>query len=472
MHVEHPAVAVEHPEAPVGRRVGDRSGVRSRISIWAPCGKSVVTRASSTHGIASSSRSAASVSTRSTVAPSRSSTTASSGVAVGVHGALHVDVARWRTATSRARRARRRRRRPRPPRRSPATCSRLRPAARVTAMRRSRIRGSIRAAVVAASRRPIVAGAGSRSSMNTVDRAGVAPSLPALRRASPSRYTASGRSSSAIDRHRAAPAARPHRRRRRRSAAARVDPAGRPAIGRSRRSTSSVDRRPLAAALAAALARRSGCGLALGARGSLAHSAVRPSTLRRLGTSVPSATSTPRRSAASALRRARRRSTPVDGRRRAGGARRRRGDASAPAVGAQRASATVGLGEVDPSAARGRLVGRTPRAARRAPSAATARRRPGGVGVGARRRALLAASVVARRLRRRRRRSRPGGPRCAARSRSPSATRPRTASITARTSVGRAAVGGLDEVGVLLRHPRRADAQPAQAEPVDRARRR
>ena len=48
-----------------------------------------------------------------------------------------------------------------------------------------------------------------------------------------------------------------------------------------------------------------------------------------------------------------------------------------------------------------------------------------------------------------------------------SATRARTSSMTARTSCGRAAVGCLDEVGVLLRHPRRADAKPAQPELVD-----
>ena len=54
----------------------------------------------------------------------------------------------------------------------------------------------------------------------------------------------------------------------------------------------------------------------------------------------------------------------------------------------------------------------------------------------------------------RRRRSRRGGPRCAARSRSPSATGAH-ASITARTSSAEPPVVGLDEVGVLVRHRRR-----------------
>ena len=56
------------------------------------------------------------------------------------------------------------------------------------------------------------------------------------------------------------------------------------------------------------------------------------------------------------------------------------------------------------------------------------------------------------------------------RSRNPvaAATRSRTSSMTARTSAADAALGRLDEVGVLLRHPRRADAQPRRPRPSTR----
>jgi hypothetical protein len=78
---------------------------------------------------------------------------------------------------------------------TPATIAahlrRRRPTARLTAIRRSRIRGSIRAADVATSIDTTSAWLGS-SSMKTVER----PLAPALPPRSPSMYTASGRSTS------------------------------------------------------------------------------------------------------------------------------------------------------------------------------------------------------------------------------------------------------------------------------------
>ena len=86
-HVEHAAVAVDDPEL---RRRGPGTwppacarGSRS----WRRAGSRVVTGRRSTHGIASSSRSAAAVSTRSTGVPSRSSTTACSGAPWSVYTA-------------------------------------------------------------------------------------------------------------------------------------------------------------------------------------------------------------------------------------------------------------------------------------------------------------------------------------------------------------------------------------------------
>ena len=91
-HVEHPAVAVDDPEAPVGALVRRHRRALAELDRRRRAGSRVVTRASSTHGIASSSRSARSVSARSTGVPSRSSTTACERGRVGVHGALDLDV--------------------------------------------------------------------------------------------------------------------------------------------------------------------------------------------------------------------------------------------------------------------------------------------------------------------------------------------------------------------------------------------
>ena len=76
--------------------------MRSRISIRAPWGKSVVTRASSTHGIASSCALAASVSTRSTGVAVELLDDRVDRRRVGVDGAFHVRRPRWRTGPSRA----------------------------------------------------------------------------------------------------------------------------------------------------------------------------------------------------------------------------------------------------------------------------------------------------------------------------------------------------------------------------------